>query len=95
MRRRKKNGTGIGIIVFVVLILCGIVSYSRIGLAQEKAEKGQKIERLNTMIKEEEVRSAEIKDLKEYSKTKQYIEDIARDKLGLVYKDEIIFEPEK
>ena len=36
---------------------------------------------------------AEIKDYESYAKTKEYTEEVARDKLGLVYPNEIIFEP--
>ena len=36
----------------------------------------------------------DLKEFKKYVKTDEYVEEIARDKLGLVYKDEIIFEPE-
>ena len=39
-------------------------------------------------------RSEDLKEFKKYVKTDEYVEEIARDKLGLVYKDEIIFEPE-
>ena len=93
MRRRKKTKSGLGIVAFVVLILCGVVSYSRIGLAHEKAEAERTLESINKDIDKENSRKDEIKDKKEYTKTRQYIEDIARKQLGLVYKDEIIFQP--
>lgn len=93
MRKRKKNRTGLGIVAFVVLILFGIVSYSRVGLAHEKMVAERNLERVTTDIKKEKNRQEEIKDKKEYVKTREYIEEIARKNLGLVYKDEIIFEP--
>ena len=45
-------------------------------------------------IQDEKVRAGEIKDLQKYIDSDEYIEKIARDKLGLVYKDEIIFRVE-
>ncbi len=33
---------------------------------------------------------AEIEDYRDYVKTDQYVEEVARDKLGLVYKDEVL-----
>ena len=36
-------------------------------------------------------RTEEIKNLEEYMNTTQYIEDVAKNKLGLVYDNEIIF----
>jgi len=94
MRRRKKNRTGLGIIAVVVLIFCAIVSYSRIGLQDRYKEAQITLDRLNEKIALQEERELEISNLRAYVQTKQYIEDIARDKLGLVYKDEIIFEAE-
>lgn len=92
MSRTRKNRTGVGIIAFVVLILFAIVTYSR-GSLQERYDEAQiTIDRLNTQIDEQEARALDISNLRAYVQTKQYIEDIAREKLGLVYKDEIIFE---
>ena len=42
---------------------------------------------------EEKNRTVEIADYRAYIETKSYIEEIAREVLGLVYKDEIIFKP--
>ncbi|MDF2485785.1 MAG: hypothetical protein K0R46_1953 [Herbinix sp.] len=95
MRRSYKKRTGIGIIAFVVLILCAIVSYRRISLGQENNEAGITINRLEARMQEEQERKEEIAEFKAFTKTDKYIEDMARDKLGLVYEDDIIFEPEE
>lgn len=94
MRRVRKKKTGIGIIAFVILMLFGTVAYGKIGLQDRYKEDKLKIERLQTQMEEQEERAVDINNLKAYVQTKKYIEDIAREKLGLVYKDEIIFEPE-
>ena len=39
--------------------------------------------------------STEIDDLETYMKSSQYIEDVAKSKLGLTYKNEIIFKEKK
>lgn len=95
MKRRKKNRTGIGIIAFVVLILFAIVSYNRIGLEERYDEAQIKIDRLQAKIEEQEERELDINNLKAYVQTKSYIEEIAREKLGLVYEDEYIFKKEE
>jgi cell division protein FtsB len=95
MRRNRKKGTGIGVIAFVVLILCAIVSYRRVSLGQEREEAELKLSRLGAQKQEELERKEEIAEYKAYTKTNKYIEDMAREKLGLVYKDEILFEAEK
>lgn len=60
-------------------------------LAEKKAEKA----RLERLIAEEKKRTEEIADYRAYIETKSYIEQIAREVLGLVYPDEIIFKPVK
>ena len=55
--------------------------------------RSQEIE-LQKQIKEEEQKAKEIEKLEEYVGTDEYIEDMAREKLGLVYEDEIIFKAE-
>lgn len=95
MRRVRKSRTGIGIISFVVLIICGIVSYSKIGLQEHKDRDMEKITKLEAQKQEQQDRANDIEDEKAYRQTKSYIEDVAREKLGLVDKDEIIFKPEK
>ena len=95
MKRSYKKGTGIGIIAFVVLILFGIVAFRKIDLEKRSVQAKQKIEELDAQIAEEKERTEEIKNLEAYVHTKRYIEDMAREKLGLVYKDEIILKQEE
>ncbi|MDF2944787.1 MAG: hypothetical protein K0S01_3645 [Herbinix sp.] len=95
MRRRQKKRTGIGVIALVVLILCGIVSYRRISLVDESKEAKLTIGRLEAQIEEQKERTIDINNMKAYVQSKRYIEDTAREKLGLVYKDEYIFKQEK
>ena len=48
-------------------------------------------EELIAQIEEEKARTEEIEELEAYVGTEEYVEQIAKDKLGLVYEDEIIF----
>lgn len=50
-----------------------------------------KEEALQEEIAKEEARAAEIEEFEAYTQTKKYVEEVAKDKLGLVYEDEIIF----
>ncbi|MHB8131732.1 MAG: FtsB family cell division protein [Mobilitalea sp.] len=95
MKRNYKKRTGIGVIAMVVLILFGIISYQRIGLGEESSKADLKIKRLSAQIEEQEERAIDINNQKAYVQTKRYIEDIAREKLGLVYEDDIIFKAEE
>lgn len=95
MRRRNKNGTGTGIIVFVVLCIFGIVAFGKIKLEDKKKNLDITMKNLETQINNEKERSVDIKNLEAYVQTKKYIEEIAREKLGLVYEYEIIFKEEE
>ena len=60
---------------------------------KNKAYKAQE-EELQKQLEEEELRAEEIEELEDYVGTDEYIEDVAKDKLGLVYPNEILFEAE-
>lgn len=75
----------------VLLLLVAVVSVSSISLrAKNQAYIAQETE-LEEKIEEEEARSQEIDDLEEYVSTDEYVEQTAKDKLGLVYENEILF----
>lgn len=82
-------------IAFVVIIFCLCVGVKAHSLKREKAELAAKQEMLEKQIKDEEKRTEELEALEKYMQTKKYMEDVARDKLGLVYPDEILIEPKK
>ena len=54
-----------------------------------------KNESAKSYLKEEKNRAEELEHLKLEIKTKKFIEDTAREKFGLTYENEIVFEPEK
>ncbi len=59
---------------------------------QQKNQQYQKQEEeLLAQIDVEEKRTKEIEDLDKYMQTKKYVEEVAKERLGLVYKDEILF----
>jgi cell division protein DivIC len=93
-RRRKQNRFGILSISAVVLMLLVVVSTKCVEL---QAKNEQYIQKEAQLIKERDSELKRQEDLVEYAKyvqTKQYIEDVAKNKLGLVFDDEIIFKPE-
>lgn len=61
---------------------------------KNNAYQAQKTE-LEQQIKDEEIRAEDIEQLKDYVNSDEFIEKMARDKLGLVYEDEIIFKAEE
>ncbi|MDE6926052.1 MAG: septum formation initiator family protein, partial [Acetatifactor sp.] len=53
--------------------------------------KRQELELLEAQIEEEHLRTLGIEEFAKEVQTKGYIENIAREKLGLVYEGEILF----
>lgn len=92
VRNRRKN---LSLAAFVVVVLCCVVSFKKMELNQKIAAYEKKITQLEKEKAAEEQRAEEIEEYKAYVQTKKFIEQEARDKLGLVYPDEIVFEPEE
>ncbi|WP_343207964.1 FtsB family cell division protein [Anaerolentibacter hominis] len=91
-KKIRKRRIGLWITSFVVLILCCFATYKRINLENERKTYEDQIAALEKQKADLEKESEEIKEYGAYVQTKKYVEEVARDKLGLVYEDEIIFE---
>ena len=63
-------------------------------LQEKKDYYVQREQQLQEQIAAEEERAEEIAEYEKYTQTKKYIEDVAKDKLGLVYEGEIVFKDE-
>lgn len=90
-RRKKQNRMSMILITIVVIVLTIIVGYRVYNMKIELNENKEKIESLNKEYAEEEKRKEEIAEYQEYTQTDEFVEDVAREKLGLVYDDEIVF----
>ena len=53
----------------------------------------QKEKQLEEQVREEEERTKKLEEYKVYVKTKQFAEEVAKEKLGLVNPDEILLKP--
>lgn len=96
MRKKvRRKSKGLKVIFFLTIFICGIIFYKKNSLDIESAKYKKQIGELEKKIEKEEKRSEEIKNYQEYVETKEYIEEVARERLGLVYKDEIIFKAEE
>lgn len=93
-RKRRQNRFSMFLTALVVLLVMIAVAWRSIELKQKIADYDTKIEQLNTEMEAEEARSQEIKEYGIYTQTKAFIEEVAKDKLGLVYDGEIMFKQE-
>ena len=51
-------------------------------------------ESLTQQINEQQQRQKELEEYKKYVKTKKFVEEVAKNKFGLLYPDEIIIKPD-
>lgn len=93
-KNNRYNKMGILSIMVVMFMILAVISIQSISLRAKNAEYIKQEEELKKSIEKEEVRTEEIEELKDYVTTKKYIEEVAKEKLGLVYEDEIIFKSE-
>ena len=81
-------------VLAVLLLLVAVISVNAMTLkAKEKSYQAQQVE-LEKQIEEEKARSEEIDELEKYVGTDEYVEEVAKEKLGLVHENEIIFKAE-
>lgn len=94
-RKRPQNRFGMFLVSLVVVMIMLSVAVKSVELQQKVDEKAAQAAQLEAQIKAEEERSLEIEEFAKEVQTKGYIENMAREKLGLVYKDEILFKRNK
>ena len=90
-RKKRQNRFGMLLVSMVVIMLMVVVAIKSIELREKKARYAQKEQTLIEQIEAETKRSEEIDQYEKYTQTMKYIEDVAKDRLGLVYEGEIIF----
>lgn len=90
-RIRRKNRTGLFLVMTVVLLFCGTLGLHSISLradCQSLEEQKQELEDKKAELKKEK---ESIQEQQAYMQTDEYVEQVAREKFGLVYDNEIIF----
>ncbi|MGN0168069.1 MAG: septum formation initiator family protein [Acetatifactor sp.] len=90
-RKRNQNRFSMFLVSLVVLMIVVVVAVKSVELQDKIDAKAREEEQLNKQIAAEEERTQEIEEFGKEVQTKGYIEDVAREKLGLVYEDEILF----
>ncbi len=93
-RKRQQNRFSMFLVTLVVVMMLVLVGVRSVELRSKIDAKAAELSQLEAQIEAEEERAAEIEALGKEVQTKGYIEDVAREKLGLVYEDEILFKQE-
>lgn len=97
LRRRRKRlsrATIFGVIILTVT-LCGVFGYRQSMLKVQGREYSSQLKELKKQKEKLAEDQKSLESFREHVKTDEYVEEVAREKFGLVYQDEIIFEPEE
>ena len=90
-RKKKENRMGklcVSGIVFMFLI---VMSIQIVKLYKEDQTYIAKETELNEQLEDATEEQQQLADYEQYTQSQQYIEEVAKSKLGLVYNNEIVF----
>ena len=94
-RKWPQNRISMFLVMLVVAMIMVVVAVKSIELQQKIDVKAEEKRQLEEQIAAEQERAEEIEEFGKEVQTKGYIEDVAREKLGLVYEGEILFKEDK
>lgn len=94
-KTKKTSNRAVSVVICVLVVAICVLCYSKGNeLKTQNEEENRKIEELQKEIEQEQERTQELDEYSKYVNTKQFVEDMAREKLGLIYPGEIIFKSE-
>lgn len=93
-RKRHQNRLSMFLVTLVVLMIMIVVAFDSVEIQRKINEQTAKETELLAEKEAEEIRAEEIEEYRKYTQTKRYVEEVAQDKLGLVYEGEILFKAE-
>lgn len=93
-RKRVQNRFSMFLVTLALLMILAAVYVSSIKLQDKLDTLETQSAALQAQIDAEKERAEEIELLRKRSQTKEYYEEIAKEKLGLVNADEIVFKAE-
>ena len=93
-KRRQSNRRRMILALVVVWTLGGLISFRVMEMEKQNEQYAAKQEELQQKIDDENERTQELNDYKEYTKTREFAEKVAKEKFGLLYDDELKFKSE-
>lgn len=95
LRVQKPSNKIVGFAVVIIVVALVFLMNSMGKEAENRnSEDSARIEQLQNEIAREQERSKQLEEYEKYVNTKQFVEEIAREKLGLIYPDEKVFKSE-
>ena len=93
--RQNDNRTGKFCISLILIIFMVVMTIQIKNVYQKDQDYVAKQAELELQLKAEQDRQEEIKEYQNYIESQDYVEDQATSKLGLLYKNQIIFREKK
>ena len=93
-RRKKRKRSGLWALAAIAAVIVMVIVAGSYKLQKQLSADTKKEAALQAQYNEELQRSQDIEEYAKYTKTRKYIEEVAKEKLGLVYEDETIFKDE-
>ncbi|MCD7806814.1 MAG: septum formation initiator family protein [Lachnospiraceae bacterium] len=90
-RTRYHNRMGISVVCVLVIVIAVVFAVNSGALMSKKAEYQAQLDSLEAELESETAREEELEEYEKYTQTMKFVEEVAREKLGMVYEDEIIF----
>lgn len=90
-RNRVKTKKGMWIVVVVALVLCGFMMFEQYHLSKTSKALAIQEQELETKIEAANDKKEALDNQEAYMQTSEYVEQVAREKLGMVKDNEILF----
>lgn len=99
-KKKKQNikltsKPGMFIVIGCLVLLAIVVGCKAKGLREQSSSLQVQAAELQEQLDEANSEYEKLQKQQEYMKTDEYVEEVARTQLGLVYKDEIVMKPEE
>ncbi len=93
-KRRRSNRRYFILALVLVMMTGGLISFRVMEMEKQNAQYAAQQEELQKKIDEENQRTQELNEYREYTKTKEFAEKVAKEKFGLLYDNELKFKAE-
>lgn len=90
-RKKRHNRLGLMLVAVCIVLLAVTIGVGNSALRSKYQTYAEKEALLTKQIQEENERTEKLVEYEKYTKTNAFVEETAKDKLGLVYEGEIIF----
>lgn len=94
LKSTRKQSKFSSLLIVVAVLIVSVVIFVKVSDLRNRSRELKETEKsLEIQIEKANNEREELNAKEQYMKTNQYIEDVAKDKFGLVYPDEIVIKP--